>query len=212
VYAKSTLLYQQGLLRQPWPREGQDELVRTSPVFNPIVEGDYRIDLLYLSHSEVLKIAEGTAVSPYSEEGEAIDDAAVPTHPDRGVPLAYIILLPGTTAIGRDSILDIRPYITSISNEDVDTSFDVFQDFSDQADGSRVLFEFDLPVEGDQAIVRMNGIIQQPGTAYAISGGSLALTFTPNAGEILTVEHELGDKGNYSGYGLCPWGTGLYGV
>ena len=223
VMAKATLWYHQGLIGRTWPPAGPqafslppDDLIertRLSPAFDPIVDGDYRIDLLYLSHLDVLKIQVGEAQTPLSE-GSTVDVAAVPAHPDRGVPLAYIVLLHGVESIVANSILDVRPYITVIKSKDVDpATWQVFQDFSTLCDGVRTMFAFDLPVAGDRGIVKMNGIVQQPDVAYTITfGGSLSLTFAPSANEILTAQHELGHKDEYSGWGLTPWGTGLWGV
>lgn len=214
VLVRASMLYQSGLELLTWPEAGGGENDRYSPYFQAPTDYDYRVDLLYLTHYNTLAIAEGTGVViPMLSSAEQFDGTVLPTMPSRGVPLAYVILFGDTIVIEDANLIEIRPLITGIASEDIDVEmWDVFQDFSALCDGARTTFAFDLPVAGDRGIVKMNGLVQQPVSAYAISGGSLSLTFTPNTNEILTVEHELGDKENYSGWGMTPWGTGLYGV
>lgn len=216
VLVRAAMLYQSGLELLTWPEAGGGEADRYSPYFQAPTDYDYRVDLLYLTHYNTLAIVEGTGVViPMLSSAAQFDGTVLPTMSSRGVPLAYVILFGDTTAIEDANIIEIRPLITGIASEDVDVEmWTVFQDFSALCDGAVTMFAFDLPVAGERGIVKMNGLVQQPGVAYDIthSGGSLALTFTPEANEILTVEHELGDKENYSGWGMTPWGTGLYGV
>lgn len=216
VMVRASMLYQSGLERITWPEAGAGEADRYSPYFQAPSDADYRVDLLYLTHYNTLAIAQGTGiVIPLLSSATVFDGATLPTMPSRGVPLAYIILFADTEAIEDANIVEVRPLVVGIGSEDIDVEmWMVFQDFSALCDGSATMFAFDLPVAGERGIVKMNGLVQQPGVAYDIThtGGSLALTFTPEANEILTAEHELGDKENYSGWGLAPWDTGLYGV
>lgn len=216
VMVRAALLYQSGLEILTWPEGGGGAADRHSPYFQVPVDYDYRVDLLYLTHYNTLAIAEGVGQNiVMMTSAERFDATVLPTPPSRGVALAYIILFGDSTTIQSANIVEVRPLITGIASEDVDVElWWVFQDFSALCDGSATLFAFDLPVAGERAIVKMNGLVQLPSSSYDVThdGGSLSLTFAPNANEVLTVEHELGDKENYSGWGLTPWSTGLYGV
>jgi len=214
VLVRASMLYQGGLERITWPDPGAGEADRYSPYFQQPIGYDFRVDLLYLTHYNTLAITQGTNSSAaWQSLADTFDGATLPTMPSRGVPLAYIILFGDTIVIEAANIIETRPLVVGLASEDVDVEiWQVFQDFSALCDGARTTFAFDLPVAGDRGIVKMNGIVQQPVNAYAISGGSLSLTFTPDPNEVLTAEHELGSKEDYSGWGMAPWGTGLYGV
>ena len=216
VVVRAAMLYQSGLELLTWPKAGGGAADRYSPYFQVPSDYDYRVDMLYLTHYNTLAITEGTGQNiVMMTSAVRFDGTTLPTMPSRGVPLAYIILFGDTTEIVAANIVEVRPLVTGLASEDVDVElWRIFQDFSALCDGAETLFDFDLPVAGERAVVKMNGLVQQPDVAYAIThdGGSLSLTFTPSANEVLTVEHELGDKENYSGWGLTPWSTGLYGV
>lgn len=216
VMVRASMLYQSGLERITWPEAGGGAADRLSPYFRQPIDYDYRVDLLYLTHYNVLAIAEGTGQTiVMMTSAIRFDGAVLPTMPSRGVPLAYIILFGDTTAIEAANIIEVRPLVVGIASEDVDAeTWQITQDLSALCDGATTQFALDLPAAGRRVIVKMNGVVQQPDVAYTVDGGSvgITLTFAPYANEVLTAEYELGSKEAYSGWGMTPWGTGLYGV
>lgn len=214
LVVRSAMWYHIGLQGKTWPYRGAGDTDRYTPYFRKSIGGDYRIDILYISHLNVLKIQEGAPTDlSLLTSAQLWDGAAVPDMPSRGIPIAYVIILPMAESLTAKEIVDVRPIVTNITSEDVDAAtWQITDDLSDQLDGIQTLFATQLPFTIGTTRVRLNGIVQQPGIAYTESGGSIALTFAPHANEVLTVGYELGEKSDYSGYGNCPWGIGLYGV
>jgi len=229
VLVRPSILLHMGLHSRTWPDPLDWPEARHSPWFQTEIGADYRIDLLYLSHLVTLKIAQGTPTMWAADVWESIVQANVPDLPNRGIPIAYIIMF-GTETIETKQIVDCRPYLTTVTSPDVDeVTFWITDDLSDQLNGVRTVFTPVLPFAPNTVQVKLNGIVQTKGQAYSetglgyletyVSGGSLSddrgtitLTFAPNATEELEITYELGHKGDYSGYGQTPWGTGPYGV
>lgn len=227
LMVNQVLGYQRGLRHERWPGQLDTDAARYSPYFRPIASrsdsasedysGHFRVDLLFLSHLDTLDIAEGSLQDmtgfDLSLRDRMLIPADLPTVPDRGTPLAYVFIWYTDTELVRDQIFACRPVITSIRSDDVDVeSWEVTDDLSSSCDGTRMMFATELPFAKDSTRVELNGIVQQRDVSYTESGGSLGLTFAPHTGESLVAVYELGEKDDYSGYGMTPWGTGLYGV
>jgi fibronectin-binding autotransporter adhesin len=107
------------------------------------------------------------------------------------VPVGNTVQRPGTGATGmvrfNTTLNKLELYDNSQWSTVGDTQFTVIDDQQFNGDGSTVVFTLSTPQTTNSCIVSINGVVQAPIIAYAVTGTTLTFTEAPETGDLIDV-------------------------